>query len=85
MSLNKKYNMVRLQILNIDPLPSLSHICALVVAQEEQQQVVTTSRSPSVKAATFLTSNSNRKHTNNRDLSNLFCEHCKKTKLTWLS
>ena len=86
MGLNEKYNTVRSQILNTDPLPSLSRAYALV-AQEERQQLVIASRSASVEAVAFLTNNTNRssnnrKPTSNHDLSKLFCEHCKKTRHT---
>ncbi|OMO78630.1 hypothetical protein CCACVL1_14252 [Corchorus capsularis] len=86
MGLNEKYNVVRSQILNTDPLPSLSRAYALV-AQEERQQLVAASRLPSVEGAAFMTNNANksnlnRKPTSNRDLSKLFCEHCKKTRHT---
>ncbi|XP_022852745.1 uncharacterized protein LOC111374322 [Olea europaea var. sylvestris] len=86
MGLNEKYNTVRSQILNTDPLPSLSRTYALVT-QEERQQYVTTSRLPAVEAVAFSTSNTNRNHasrrsSNNCDLSKQFCEYCKKTRHT---
>ncbi|OMO60730.1 Reverse transcriptase, RNA-dependent DNA polymerase [Corchorus capsularis] len=86
MGLNEKYNVVRSQILNTDPLHSLSRAYALV-AQEERQQLVAASRLPSVEGAAFMTNNANksnfnRKPASNRDLSKLFCEHCKKTRHT---
>ena len=86
MGLNDKYKTVRSQILNTDPLPSLSRVYAQV-AQEERQQLIVETRLPSVDAAAFLTNsfskfNNNRKFTSNRDLSKLFCDHCKRMKHT---
>ncbi|TYG79844.1 hypothetical protein ES288_D02G169700v1 [Gossypium darwinii] len=85
MGLNEKYKTVHSQILNMDPLPSLSRVYAYV-AQEEPQQLVVDSKLPSIEATTFFNSNSkantNRKSTSSQDLSKLFCEHCKKSRHT---
>lgn len=60
----KVHRLVRSQVLNAVPLPSLSHAYALV-AQEEHQQLMTASRLHSVEAASFITSNINRVGGNN--------------------
>ncbi|KAK6918100.1 Retrotransposon gag domain [Dillenia turbinata] len=71
MSLNEKYNTVHSQILNLDPLPSLSHAYALVT-QKERQQSITSSRLPFVESTAFMTTNTskisgNRKFTDGSD------------------
>ncbi|XP_031253465.1 uncharacterized protein LOC116111420 [Pistacia vera] len=87
MGLNEKYNVVRSQILNTDPLPSLARSYALVSQEEKQQQIATTRGATIVEAAAFAASKNNlkavtRSNNGNRDTSKLYCEHCKKNKHT---
>ncbi|XP_061978618.1 uncharacterized protein LOC133699402 [Populus nigra] len=68
----KKKRCASSQILNIDPLPSLSRVYAQV-AQEERQQLIVETRLPSVDAVAFLTKsfskfNNNRKSTRKKSL-----------------
>lgn len=41
MGFNDKFNVVRSQILNIEPLPTLAHVYGLVSLEERQQQLTT--------------------------------------------
>ncbi|KAH0682236.1 hypothetical protein KY289_019988 [Solanum tuberosum] len=82
MGLNDKFNVVRAQILNTEPLPTLAHVYGLV-SQEERQQQLTTSRGNNLLEGAAFASKSNTKTFNshqlssNRDVSKLFCDHCK--------
>ncbi|KAA3485707.1 Integrase, catalytic core [Gossypium australe] len=85
MGLNEKYKTVHSEILNMDPLPSFSHVYAYL-AQEEHQQLIVDSKLPSIEATTFFNgkskANTNQKSTGSQDLSKLFCEPCKKSRHT---
>ncbi|KAJ9153009.1 hypothetical protein P3X46_026501 [Hevea brasiliensis] len=88
MRLHDKFNVVRSQILNTDPLPTLARAYGLVSQEERQQQVSVVKRNNPVEGATFTTAKStnrlagSRNMARNHDVSKLFCEHCKRARHT---
>ncbi|KAH0748729.1 hypothetical protein KY290_027961 [Solanum tuberosum] len=87
MGLNEKFNVVRSQILNTEPLPSLARVYGLVSQEERQQQLTTSKGNNLLEGASFASKrNTNtfnsRQLSGNRDVSKLFCDHCKRWRHT---
>ena len=85
LGLNDHFSTIRSQILNIEPLPTLSKVYSMVT-QEEKQQALASARTPTIEATALaakgyhptsrMPSFNQRGPTNSRSCDR--CDHCKK-------